>query len=218
KKFKNYGLIGTGLLFLGVIPYLGVILSLAGFVLLLISFHTISKISGNKKIFKYVLFSYLIGIITSILIIPLILGGLLGLNILSLSQESSEVISNFRKDLQNFYNLTTTPQNYFFYNKTNIPTSEVKEFFKPFIFAFIGFAIFIWIVGIIAISIYRKVLYMLADYTKHNLFRTTGNLYFWGLILLPLLVGIIVSIIAPIYQLLSFYELDEEKLEKNILG
>lgn len=187
KKFKNYGLIGSVGLFLGTIPYIGSIIMLVSFILLLISFYNLSTITKDKRIFKYILISYIGGIIISILIISIIFGVFFGFIFIP---SSTNNISNIQQ------------------------ITNLSQILVPFS---IGAVIF-WLLTIFFVYLKRKALILTAEYTKMNLFKIVGNLDLWGIITMPILIGFILIIISAIFQAISFYELDENELEKILIS
>ena len=67
-----------------------------------------------------------------------------------------------------------------------------------------------WILMILASIYLRKSYNRIADYSKVNLFRTTGMLYFIGAITLIIFIGFIILLIAKILEIVSFFSLPEE--------
>jgi len=67
-----------------------------------------------------------------------------------------------------------------------------------------------WILMILASIYLRKSYNRIAEYSKVDLFRTTGMLYFIGAITLIIFVGFIIILIAKILEIVSFFSLPEE--------
>ncbi len=76
-KTKNIALIGTILFFLGFIPYLGFLLSLAGSILLLIGMYNFSQVYNEKNIFVSFFIGWLVGIIAFVVGIGFGVGSLI---------------------------------------------------------------------------------------------------------------------------------------------
>lgn len=83
-----------------------------------------------------------------------------------------------------------------------------------FIIALIGALIMAivvtWILMIIGTIYLRKSYNSIAKYTKVDLFRTTGTVYFIGAITLIVLVGALILLIAKILEIVSFFSLPDK--------
>jgi uncharacterized membrane protein len=66
-----------------------------------------------------------------------------------------------------------------------------------------------WIVLIIAARFLRKGYERIAVTTKTEMFRTVGRWYFYGALLVIVLVGFIIILIAEILQIVAFFSLPE---------
>lgn len=66
-KEKKLGLLGTIFVLLSPVPYIGVILALAGFILLFISLYNFSKLYNDKNIFNKFLIGWIIGFVGMII-------------------------------------------------------------------------------------------------------------------------------------------------------
>jgi uncharacterized membrane protein len=81
------------------------------------------------------------------------------------------------------------------------------------VFAFLGILIVgliaMWIVLIIAARFLRKGYERIAVTTKTEMFGTVGRWYFYGALLVIVLVGFIIILIAEILQIVAFFSLPE---------
>jgi uncharacterized membrane protein len=89
KQAKLLGGWGSILFLLGVIPYIGFILSLAGLVMIIVANKTLSKVLNNPSVFKNTLWGILVEFTGYILSLFLVIGGAIGLS--SASEETQGV-------------------------------------------------------------------------------------------------------------------------------
>lgn len=66
-----------------------------------------------------------------------------------------------------------------------------------------------WIVMIVATLYLRKSYDRIAEYTKVDMFKTTGLLYFIGAITLIVLIGFLILFIAKILEIVAFFTLPD---------
>lgn len=73
--------------------------------------------------------------------------------------------------------------------------------------------IVMWIFLIISATYLRKSYDSIAKYTKVDLFKTTGMLYFIGAITVIIIVGLFILLIAIILEIVSYFSLPDELSE-----
>ncbi|MBC7081739.1 MAG: DUF996 domain-containing protein [Thermoplasmatales archaeon] len=160
------------------------ILAIVGLVMLFIAVKYVAEEAKEENIFKnylmYFIFS-LVAIIAGVAIIFVSIGG---------------SIFNFTKIIQEISEET----------KVTGFTEGLIKLFAGIIFALIV----AWILMIIASVYLRKSYDKIAEYSKVDLFRTTGMFYFIGAITLIIIVGAIIIFIAKILEIVSFFSLPEE--------
>ncbi|MFB6307152.1 MAG: DUF996 domain-containing protein, partial [Flavobacteriales bacterium] len=78
KDAVNLARVGILLPLGAIIPYIGVLFSLAGAIVLLIAYNKLSKVFEDKDIFKYYLTSFIISIISVVFGMGLFFGGVFG--------------------------------------------------------------------------------------------------------------------------------------------
>ena len=66
-----------------------------------------------------------------------------------------------------------------------------------------------WILLILGTLYLRKSYNSIAEYTKVDLFKTTGLVYFIGAITLIVIIGIFIIIVAKILEIVAFFSLPE---------
>ena len=170
-------LVGSFIPFIEIMYYLGVILFIAGWVLVVIAIKYIADETKHGQIFK----NYLVYFVCSILAIVaaaviLIIG--CGLSLFFLA---------------GYYGGYIDP-----------------DFIIALIGALIIAIVVTWILMIIGTIYLRKSYNSIAKYTKVDLFRTTGTVYFIGAITLIVLVGALILLIAKILEIVSFFSLPDK--------
>jgi len=160
KQIKSLGTIGSILLLGAIIPVIGPILSFAGFVMVIIAVYQISKLSGEKSIFRDYLLSVILGGV-----IPVLLASLGGVSVIS----------------------------------------EINKEGRGLVTIGILAIVAIWLAVIAGGWFLKKSFTKIAEISKVSAFKTTGNLYFVGSILLFLFgVGGILILISLIFQIIAF--------------
>ncbi|MCD6171975.1 MAG: DUF996 domain-containing protein [Thermoplasmata archaeon] len=91
---------------------------------------------------------------------------------------------------------------------------KLEEFLKAhslvhLIAALIIAFIVLWIFEIVSAVFLKNSYYAIAEYTKVDLFRTTGLLYFIGALTLIVLIGFLILLIAKILEIIAYFSLPE---------
>jgi uncharacterized membrane protein len=166
------------------IPYVGPVLSIAGTVLILIAVKYIADLTKDNTIFNNYLMSFIISIIALVA----------GIVVMAMTFIGAGGFSFFE-------NLQSA-------NITNF--TSFLEYFQAYFIGCITALIIGWIIMIIAMIYLRRSYNSIAEYTKVDLFRTTGLIYFIGAITLVVFVGIIILFIANILEIVSFFTLPDQ--------
>jgi Predicted membrane protein len=168
---SNFGLIGSILVILGLIPQVGSILAIIGLILILIALYELSNAYNNSLIFDNAL--------------KAIIAGIIGFAIFAFVS----VISIF----------------------TMVSHGIILG---------AGLAIAAVIIAYLVILAYgyfiRNSYYELAKSSGIKRFEEVGKFYWWGGILLIVLVGAIFILIADIYAILAFHELNLNPIPQTI--
>jgi uncharacterized membrane protein len=167
----------------GIVPYIGPIVSITGLVLVFIAVKSISQITKDDDIFRNYLMHFILSIISiiAIFLIMLIAFGAVGGFSWITSLESADI--------------------------TNFTT--FWEYFGSLIGACI-LALFVgWILSVLAAMYLKKCYNAIAEYTKVDLFRTTGTVYFIGAITTIVLIGFLILFIAKIIEIIAYFTLPD---------
>jgi uncharacterized membrane protein len=179
---KAMGGVGSILVLLSVVPSVGFILGIAGLVMVLLAVKQISDAVNEREIFNNVLMAVILQIVGIGILTFAVIGGVLSMFLI--------------------------PSGPFFDGFTD--SSMMGE---GAVFAFLGFfvvgLIAMWIVLIIAARFLRRGYERIAERTGTGMFGTVGRWYFYGALLLIVLVGFIIILIAEILQIVAFFSLPE---------
>jgi uncharacterized membrane protein len=185
KQIKNLGIIGSILFFGAIVPKIGPFLGLAGLILVIIAIYQISKLSDQKTIFR----DYLVSII-----LPGVAWALLAI-IKELSVVTGSII------------LVLSVPALILGLKGNIlgVIIWVVDLIKGLSITSLLFFALVWVAFIISGFFLKKSFTKIAEVSGVSTFRTTGNLYFIGSILLLLFgLGGILIFTSLILQVIAF--------------
>ena len=200
---RNLGLIGSILAlaagFFGVIPYIGMLgslISLVGFVLILIALKGVGDKVGDGRPFKYYLYGFIVSISGFVLLVILVIAGVLVLH--SGSGESMVFHES--------HPIAVGESTSMVYNIDHGSTD----------FAVVGL---ILVVAIAAIAVFilaayfqKKAWEAMWEITGVKEFKDTAKWLWWGALTLIILVGAILLLVSAIYQILAFSNM-KERLE-----
>jgi uncharacterized membrane protein len=179
---KTLGGIGSLLTLLSIVPTVGVVLGIAGLILVLIAMKYASDILGDAKIFTNMIYAVVLGIIGLIVgvvaVIALVFQAV-GLNFLSSS---------------------------FAYTSTTATTGDIMSLLGTIL---IGLAA-VWICLLISSIFLRRSFNELGKRLNVSLFGTGALLYFIGAILTIVLIGFILIFIAEILFLVAFFSINTQ--------
>ncbi len=181
---KAMGGVGSILVLLSFVPSIGLILGIVGLVMVLLAVKQISDAVNEKEIFNNVLMAVILQIVGIGILTFAVIGG-----VLSMFAMGSFVGSPF--------------DGYGGFGAMS----------EGAVFAFLGFfvvgLIAMWIVLIIAARFLRRGYERIAARTGTQMFGTVGRWYYYGALLLIVLVGFIIILIAEILQIVAFFSLPE---------
>ncbi len=181
---KVYGGVGSILVLLGIVPYVGVVLTILGLVFILISLKYISDEVGEPKIFRYALYSFIAGVVGAVILIIIVLSALMAI----------------------FMRTTPTPP------ITGIdPTTTPQNGLLGLILAVLGILIAIWVSQIISAIFLKKSYDAVAKHLGVGLFSTVAILYMVGAVLTIILVGLLITFVALILQIVAFFSIPEAR-------
>ncbi|WP_172633853.1 DUF996 domain-containing protein [Caldisericum exile] len=209
KNIRLLGGIGVLLAILSVIPGIGVILGLAGLVLVFVAINELYKTTKNKKIYDNFLVSFILGIVGAVL------GGLIFIGTTFGRIFRGEIyygyIEPFRRYPNFNFGLRRHPFHVFEGPLDNFRLGNINI---GIIIALVVFALILYGI-LVARSYYLKKCYdEIEKETGVEYFKTAGNLMFIGSILSIVLIGLLVYFIGYIFEVIAFFSLPD-KLEVN---
>ncbi|WP_297438262.1 DUF996 domain-containing protein [Thermococcus sp.] len=198
---RNLGLIGSILAlaagFFGAVPYIGVfgsILSLVGFVLILIALKGVGDKAGDGRPFRYYLYGFIVAVGGIVLAVIIVLAG-----VLALHPSSGEGVVfhgshpiGIGESTSVVYDLDQGTQ-----------SSTVLGLI-------VIVAIAVIVVFILAAYFQKKAWEAMYDITGVKEFADTAKWLWWGALTLIILVGAILLLISAIYQILAFSNMPEK--------
>ena len=184
-NIKTIGKVGALLTLLGgFIPFIGPIIGIVGFVLVLIAVKSISELVKDNDIFKNYLIDFILSIISIVMILVIMLIGFI--NVGGFSWLTSLQDINIQ-DLSTFW-----------------------DFFGGIIEYAIMALIVGWILWVIGAIYLRRSYNSIAKHTNVSLFRTTGTVYLIGAITTIILIGFVILFVARIIEVIAYFSLPDE--------
>jgi uncharacterized membrane protein len=188
---RTMGGVGSILVLLSVVPYVGFILGLAGFAMVLLAVKQISDVVKDREIFNNVLMAVILQIVGSVISAFVVIGGLL----------STFMMASLGSPFDGFV------------GPGMFGVGAVLAVFGALIVGLIA----MWIVLIIAARFLRKGYEGIADKTGTKTFRTVAHWYYYGAWLMIILVGFVLILIATILQIKAFFSLPEYPPTHSVL-
>jgi len=190
-NIKTIGKVGALLTLLGgFIPFIGPIIGIVGFVLVLIAVKSISELVKDKDIFKNYLIDFILSIISIVMILVIMLIGFI--NVGGFSWLTSLQDINIQ-DLSTFW-----------------------DFFGGIIEYAIMALIVGWILWVIGAIYLRRSYNSIAKHTNVSLFRTTGTVYLIGALTTIILIGFVILFVGRIIEVIAYFSLPDELPTGNI--
>jgi uncharacterized membrane protein len=185
RNVKTIGIVGSLLALLGgFIPFIGPIIGLVGFVLVLIAVKSISELVKDKEIFRNYLIDFILSIISIVMILVIMLIGFF--NVGGFTWITSLQDINIQ-DLSTFW-----------------------DYFGGIISYAIMALIVGWILWVIGAIYLRRSYNSIAKYTNVSLFRTTGTVYLIGAITTIILIGFVILFVGRIIEIIAYFSLPDE--------
>lgn len=179
---KAMGGIGAILVILTVIPQIGWIVGVIGFVLILIATSQISRLVKDRAIFSDMLYSVVLSIVAVIVV---------GIAV---------VVAFFR-----VIGLGTFTGQGFVMNP-NVTPGDYLAFFVALVPALVA----VWVLVILSAVFLRRSLTAMGNRLNVGLFGTTGLLYFIGALTVIIGIGFLLIFIAEILLAISFFSINEQ--------
>jgi uncharacterized membrane protein len=181
------GGVGSILVLLSFVPYVGFVLGLAGFVMVLLAVKQISEVVKDREIFHNVLMAVILQIVGSAISVFVMLGSFFAF------VGSQVVMSPFGPSFDGFGG----------------PRMFGVGAALAILGALIVGLIAMWVILIIAARFLRKGYEGIAAKTGTETFRSVGRWYYYGAWLAIVLVGFVLILIATILQIMAFFSLPE---------
>ena len=178
---KNYGGVGAILLLISTfVPVVGIVVSIVGFVLVLVAVKYISESVGDRAIYSNIVYFIILAIIGSVVVFLFVVAALLPFLVLG------------------GFPPTTGP----------IDITDPATILAATTFL-IGLGIG-WVIAIVAALFLRRSFNSISTSLGVGLFGTAGLLYFIGAILLIVVVGFVLIFIAEILMIVAFFSIPEQ--------
>jgi uncharacterized membrane protein len=177
------GGVGSILVLLSFVPYVGFILGLAGFVMVLLAVKQISDVVKDREIFNNVLMAVILQIVSSAISAFVVIGGIL----------STFMMAPLGSPFGGFV------------GPGMFGVGAALAILVPLILGLIV----MWVILIISARFLRKGYEGIAAKTGTETFRSVGRWYYYGAWLAIILVGFVLILIAWILQIVAFFSLPE---------
>jgi len=192
---KVYGGVGSILVLLAILPYIGFVLAIVGLVFILIALKYISDEVGEPKIFSYALYAFIAGVVGTVLLIIVVISAFMAI---FMYQAPVQMIPGI--------------------GPTAIPPNGMhqgwiyRDGFIGFAIAILGVLIAIW-VSLIISAIFLKTSYdAVAKHLGIGMFSTAAILYIVGAVLIIVfLIGLLIIFVGLILQIVAFFSIPESK-------
>jgi uncharacterized membrane protein len=183
-RAKILGEISSIMVVLTVVPSIGTILAIVGFILMLVSIKEISDIVTDRSIFNNMLLAVGLAIAGIVLGVLVVVGSVLrfiGLRSLSMGPN---------------------------FNTSSIPTGDLIAFIGTVV---IGLAV-VWVMLLASGIFVRRSYGSIASRLNVNMFATAGLVYVIGAATTIVLVGFFILFVAQVLVIVSFFLIDEKSL------
>jgi uncharacterized membrane protein len=181
------GGVGSILVLLSFVPYVGFLFGLAGLVMVLLAVKRISEAVKDREIFHNVLMAVILQIVGSAISVFVVIGSFFAF------VGSQVMMAPFGPSFDGFG------------GPGILGAGAVMAVLGSLLAGLIA----IWIILIIAARFLRKGYEGIADKTGTRTFRTVGRWYYYGAWLMIILVGFVLILIAWILHIKAFFSLPE---------
>jgi uncharacterized membrane protein len=187
RQAKAMGGVGSILVLLSFVPYVGFLFGLVGLVMVLLAVKRISEVVNDGWIFRNVLMAVILQIVGSAISVFVVIGSFFAFI------GSQVVMAPFGSSFDGF-------------GGPGIPGAGAV---MAVLGSLLAGLIAMWIILIIAARFLRKGYEGIADKTGTRTFRTVARWYYYGAWLMIILVGFVLILIAAILQIVAFFSLPE---------
>jgi len=184
---KTMGGVGSILVLLSFVPYIGFILGLAGLVMVLLAVKQISEVVKDREIFNNVLMTVILQIVGSAISVFVVIGSFFAF------VGSQVMMAPFGSSFDGFG------------GPGILGAGAVMAVLGTLI---VGLVV-MWVILIIAARFLRKGYEGIATKTGTETLRSVGRWYYYGAWLAIVLVGFVLILIAAILQIAAFFSLPE---------
>jgi len=181
------GGVGSILVLLSFVPYVGFLFGLAGLVMVLLAIKRISEAVSDREIFRNVLMAVILQIVGSAISVFVVIGSFFAF------VGSQIMMAPFGPSFDGFG------------GPGILGAGAVLAILGPLIAGLVV----MWIILIIAARFLRKGYEGIATKTGTETFRSVGRWYYYGAWLMIVLVGFVLILIAAILQVKAFFSLPE---------
>jgi uncharacterized membrane protein len=181
------GGVGSILVLLSFVPFVGFIFGLAGLVMVLLAVKRISEAVNDREIFHNVLMAVIVQIVGSAISVFVVIGSFFAF------VGSQVMMAPFGSSFDGFGG----------------PGILGANAVMAVLGSLLAGLIAMWIILIIAARFLRKGYEGIADKTGTETFRKVGRWYYYGTWLAIVLVGFVLILIAAILQIVAFFSLPE---------
>jgi uncharacterized membrane protein len=181
------GGVGSILVLLSFVPYVGFLFGLAGLVMVLLAIKRISEAVKDREIFNNVLMAVILQIVGSAISVFVVIGSFFAF------VGSQIMMAPFGSSFDGFG------------GPGILGAGAVLAILGPLIAGLVV----MWIILIIAARFLRKGYEGIATKTGTETFRSVGRWYYYGAWLMIVLVGFVLILIAAILQVKAFFSLPE---------
>ena len=180
---KTLGGVGSILLLLGAVPTVGLLYSIAGFILVLVAVKYIADALQDRAIYNGMIISVITAIIGLVVFVALVLGAFAA-----------------------FIGLPPPPG--FFQFPTGV--QDIPADLLAFLAAVIIGLVIMWIFFIISAVFLRRSFNTIASGLNVRMFGTAGLLFLIGAVLVVILVGFVLIFVAEILMVVAFFSIPEQ--------
>jgi uncharacterized membrane protein len=181
------GGVGSILVLLSFVPFVGFLFGLAGLVMVLLAVKWISEAVNDSEIFRNVLMAVILQIVGSAISVFVVIGSLFAFI------GSQVMMAPFGPSFDGF----------------GSPGILGANAVMAVLGSLLAGLIAMWVMLIIAARFLRKGYERIADKTGTRTFRSVGRWYYYGAWLMIILVGFVLILIAWILQIKAFFSLPE---------
>jgi uncharacterized membrane protein len=187
RQARAMGGVGSILVLLSFVPFVGFLFGLAGLVMVLLAVKRISEAVNDREIFQNVLMAVILQIVGSAISVFVVIDSFFAF------AGSQVMMAPFGSSFDGFGG----------------PGILGANAVMAVLGSLLAGLIAMWVVLIIAARFLRKGYERIADKTGTRTFRTVARWYYYGSLLVIVLIGVILAFVAVILQIKAFFSLPE---------